>query len=206
MLTWDIYKYARVVYRICVDRKEKKARISHADSAEMTGRVPITWQFARTWDRRCLALSYRLAIREPLLALFYFLFSCFSTSNLSLSHGIHIIHVNEQAIVTTRDCWYSICIYYVMQQLSNWWTYLLSIKYAPFYASIDHRLLLQLVQSIPIRVSKRKTRKKKLDREKRKEYKNHWHPGTIRNFFDLNIRLAYNDLIKYLTSKFLNIS
>lgn len=30
---------------------------------------------------------------------------------------------------------------------------------------------------------------------KKKWNKNHWH-SEIRNFFDLNIRLAYNDLIK----------
>lgn len=45
---------------------------------------------------------------------------------------------------------------------------------------------------------------KKKNKKTKKNKKNHWHPG-IRNFFDLNIRLAYNDLIKYLTSKFLNI-
>lgn len=80
-------------------------------------------------------------------------------------------------------------------------------SFAPFYAPIDRRLhygwlMITVVDIDDTDKNIGKTNEWRERKKKKSCKKYHWHP-EIRNFFDLNIRLAYNDLIKIIFNEYI---
>lgn len=80
-------------------------------------------------------------------------------------------------------------------------------SFAPFYAPIDRRLhygwlMITVVDTDDMDKNIGKTNEWRERKKKKSCKKYHWHP-EIRNFFDLNIRLAYNDLIKIIFNEYI---